>query len=82
MQTPNDNEVNDILAKLADPANRPVFVHCMQGHDRTGLIIGLFRVFVEKWTPQAAHDEMMALGFTSILVSMNHYFEQKTGWDD
>jgi protein tyrosine/serine phosphatase len=81
-QTPNDKEVNDTLAKINDPANQPVFVHCMQGHDRTGVIIALYRVIFENWAPKAAHDEMMALGYNPLLIAMNHYFEEKTGWED
>jgi protein tyrosine/serine phosphatase len=81
-KTPDDAEVNDILAKLNDPANQPVFVHCMEGVDRTGLIIALYRVIDQGWAPKDAHDEMMAHGFKSILLAMNHYFETKTGWDD
>ena len=82
LDTPNDAEVNDILGRLTDTANQPVFVHCMQGKDRTGLIVALYRVIDQGWTPKAAHDEMMALGFNSILIAMNHYFEEKTNWDD
>lgn len=82
LDTPNDQEVDDILAKLNDPQNQPVYVHCMQGHDRTGLIVALYRVFIGGWTPKEAHDEMMALGYNSLLIAMNHYFEEKTHWDD
>jgi protein tyrosine/serine phosphatase len=80
LDSPDDHEVDETLARIS--ADQPVFVHCMQGHDRTGLIIALYRVFYQGWTPQAAHDEMMADGFNSILLAMNHYFEEKTGWDD
>ena len=80
--TPNDAEVNDILAKLADPANRPVLVHCTKGQDRTGVIIALYRVFSEGWTPKGAHDEMEALGFNNLLLDLHHYYEHKTGWED
>lgn len=80
LETPDDGQVNRTLAAIDD--GKPVFVHCMQGKDRTGLIIALYRVTFERWTPQAAHAEMMDHGFNSILMSMNHYFEEKTGWDD
>jgi protein tyrosine/serine phosphatase len=80
MDSPNDGEVNDILAKIR--TEQPVYVHCMQGHDRTGLVIALYRVFYEGWSPKAAHDEMMADGYNSLLIAMNHYFEEKTHWED
>jgi protein tyrosine/serine phosphatase len=82
LETPRDAEVDDILSKIADPSLQPVFVHCMQGHDRTGLIVALYRVFDQGWTPKDAHDEMMALGFNSLLMAMNQYFEARTHWDD
>lgn len=82
IETPRDAEVDDILSKLSDPTLQPIFVHCMQGHDRTGLIVALYRVFAQGWTPKDAHDEMMALGYNSMLIAMNHYFENRTHWDD
>jgi protein tyrosine/serine phosphatase len=82
IERPKDREVDDILSKLTDPALQPVFVHCMQGHDRTGLIVALYRVIYEGWTPKDANDEMNALGFNNIFIAMHDYFEDKTGWDD
>jgi len=82
LETPRDNEVDDILAKMGDPSLTPVYVHCTEGVDRTGLIVALYRVIEEAWSPKDAHDEMMAHGFKSILIAMNGYFESKTNWDD
>ena len=79
---PNDNEVNQIEAILADKSRRPLFVHCQHGEDRTGLIVGLYRVQAERWTPAAAYREMLAKGFHQALFFLNHYYEEKTGWED
>ena len=79
---PNDAQVDGTLAILADPQNRPIFVHCKHGQDRTGLIIGLHRVFNEQWTPAQAYEEMKELGFHPELVFLKHYYEEKTGYDD
>jgi protein tyrosine/serine phosphatase len=79
---PDDGEVNDILALLADSSNRPLFVHCQHGQDRTGLLIALDRVFNEGWSPADAHAEMMAHGFHKILWFLHHYYEEKTGFED
>jgi protein tyrosine/serine phosphatase len=81
LSTPNDDGVNDVLAILADETRRPVYVHCMQGKDRTGIVIALHRVFNEGWSPRAAWDEMYAHGFNNILIALKHYFEKKTGFD-
>jgi protein tyrosine phosphatase (PTP) superfamily phosphohydrolase (DUF442 family) len=80
--TPNDAEVNQIEAIMADTSRRPIFVHCQHGEDRTGLIVGLHRVFHEGWTPAAAYKEMLAKGFHQLLVFLNHYYEEKTGFED
>ena len=41
----------------------PVYVHCSHGRDRTGLIVGLYRVFIEGASPALARQEMDAAGF-------------------
>lgn len=37
----NAAAVIDALRLIADPANRPVFVHCTAGKDRTGIVIAM-----------------------------------------
>ena len=49
--------------ELSDPALRPIFVHCLLGKDRTALITGLYRVYYQDWTPEAAWAEMLRSGF-------------------
>jgi protein tyrosine/serine phosphatase len=80
---PQQDEVNEILFKLSeDTFSTSVFVHCQHGQDRTGLIIGLYRVFYENWTPADAYREMLSLGFHQELFFLNHYFEAVTGFED
>jgi tyrosine-protein phosphatase SIW14 len=76
--TPEDAEINDILKNMADAKNFPIFIHCQHGRDRTGLVSGVYRVLNQKWKQQAAHDEMLALGFRKIFLSMDKYFWNKT----
>jgi tyrosine-protein phosphatase SIW14 len=78
--SPDDGEVNQILADIS--ANQPVFVHCQHGQDRTGLIIALYRVFYEGWAAKDAYKEMIDMGFHKALFLLNHYFEEKTGYED
>ena len=56
---PNDRQVNQTEAIMADASRRPIFVHCLHGEDRTGLIVGLHRVFHEGWDPAKAYQEML-----------------------
>ncbi len=55
---PSEQEVARFLAILDDPANRPLLVHCRNGVDRTGYMLGLYRVARHSWDPQRAAREM------------------------
>ena len=77
---PEDAQINQILSIMNDPANFPIYIHCLHGQDRTGLLVGLYRIYTEGWTPAAAYTEMLNLGFHRSLVKINHYFETKTGY--
>ena len=45
-------------------------VHCKNGHDRTGLIVGEIRVLVDGWDKKKAYDEMIARGFHPELLGL------------
>lgn len=60
---PEDEEVAQFLRIVAEPANRPVFVHCQHGADRTGTMCATYRMFVEGWTADEAVKEMREGGF-------------------
>lgn len=80
---PSDALANEILAILADPANRPIFIHCTYGQDRTGLMVGLHRVLAEGWRPADAYQEMLNYNFKShLLFKMDQYFKARTGFSD
>jgi protein tyrosine/serine phosphatase len=53
-----DKDLARFLKVVTDPANQPVFVHCMQGADRTGLSVAVYRVMEQGWTPEDAATEM------------------------
>ncbi|MFO8015404.1 MAG: tyrosine-protein phosphatase [Phycisphaerae bacterium] len=60
---PEDEDVVQFLQVLADPANRPVFVHCKWGTDRCGMMAAVCRIVVQGWTKQRALAEMERLGY-------------------
>jgi tyrosine-protein phosphatase SIW14 len=76
--TPDDSKVEEILALLDDPNLQPILIHCEHGEDRTGLMVGLHRVFAQGWTAKQAHKEMVARGFHTLLFSLDRYFKNKT----
>lgn len=78
-KTPSDAQVQKILNALTNSSLQPLFLHCHHGEDRTGMIIGLYRVFVQKWKPQQAYKEMLDNGFHPQLRELDNYFKRKTG---
>jgi tyrosine-protein phosphatase SIW14 len=59
---PDDNSVESFLA-LAQSAKEPIFVHCRQGEDRTGTLVGVYRMVVQKWPFTRVYKEMRKFGF-------------------
>lgn len=79
LSAPSDQDIQRILSILQDPSVGPIFLHCKHGEDRTGMVMGLYRVFVQKWTPQNAYREMLQMGFHPNLKALDDYFRAKTG---
>ncbi len=59
----NDEQVIAFLKLASDPANHPIYVHCMHGADRTGTMCAMYRVVLDGWTKQEAIREMTDGGF-------------------
>jgi len=60
--SPKIKDVEKALSIITDPDNRPVFVHCERGSDRTGIVIAAYRIQIEKWTVPQAYKEMKKYG--------------------
>jgi protein tyrosine/serine phosphatase len=60
---PNQRDVDAFLKLLDDEQNRPIFVHCLHGKDRTGIMIAMYRILRCQWTLRQAYQEMVACGF-------------------
>lgn len=56
-------QIAAFLRVVTDPDRGPVFVHCMAGSDRVGLMVAAYRVAVQGWTKEQAIDEMTRGGF-------------------
>jgi tyrosine-protein phosphatase SIW14 len=80
--TVDSNEVDLAESTIANASDGPVYVHCLHGEDRTGLVVGLARVQLGSMAPADAHQDMIDHGFHTALPFLNEYFENQTGWED
>jgi tyrosine-protein phosphatase SIW14 len=81
LRSPKDTDVNKVMGLLNNPQNFTIYIHCQHGQDRTGLMIGLYRV-EHGLSPADAYKEMLQLGFHKILFPLNRYFEKRTNFED
>lgn len=58
----SDEAIQTFLQVLRDPANYPVFVHCRRGSDRTGMMVGLYRIAFQGWSAGEAYQEARKMG--------------------
>lgn len=69
-KVPEDELILDILTTMLDTDKAPVFVHCLHGQDRTGMIVGIYRLLVDDWSLEEAYAEMLAMGFHSAFTNL------------
>jgi tyrosine-protein phosphatase SIW14 len=62
---PTDAEITRILGILEDGTGGAVFVHCKRGADRTGAVIGAYRIDHDRWDGARALKEAKSLGMGS-----------------
>ena len=62
-EPPTSRQVATLLSTLGRASGEPVFVHCQHGADRTGCMLGIYRVTRQGWTFQRAYAEMRQDGF-------------------
>ena len=62
-QPPTAAQLNEFLAIVDNPANQPVYVHCVGGRHRTGVMTAVYRMTNDGWTPDQAFAEMKKFQF-------------------
>jgi protein tyrosine phosphatase (PTP) superfamily phosphohydrolase (DUF442 family) len=70
---PTDEQANEFIRVVSDPANAPVFVFCSDGLHRTGELTAIYRVARDGWTVEQALAEMDGLGFNPYYYSLRQY---------
>ena len=65
-ENPEEEDVLNFLKIVENPKNRPVFVHCQHGADRTGSMVAAYRIVEQGWTADEAIAEIRAFGYHGI----------------
>src|SRR6476660_8976681 len=61
-KTISDADIAAFFQAVEDPENQPVFVHCHRGADRTGMLVGLYRIAHDNWDGGRAYREARQIG--------------------
>ena len=62
-QSPGPQTITEFLSLVNDPAKQPVYVHCIGGKHRTGVMTAIYRMTAEAWSPVRAFNEMKQYKF-------------------
>ena len=60
---PSEESINEFFQIIETEGNRPIYLHCKHGCDRTGMLVAFWRMAKDNWTFSSAYDEMKALGY-------------------
>lgn len=66
---PTDQQVEQFLEIVRDPANRPVLVHCREGVRRTGMMVSAFRMSVLGCDKEGARRRLETFGHSQRTLS-------------
>ena len=60
---PEDEDIAQLISVIRSHPGKKIFVHCLDGVDRTGISIAAFRMIEQGWDPVEARKEMTFFGF-------------------
>jgi len=73
-QPPTVEQIKYFFEVINNPENLPVYVHCWQGKDRTGIMTALYRVKNYGWNFDQAYSEMKKKGYHSFFYPKQKEF--------
>ena len=62
---PTSEQISTFFEIVNNPANQPVYVHCVGGRHRTGVMTAIYRMVQDNWAPDRAFQEMKTYKFGS-----------------
>ncbi|MGH9634392.1 MAG: fused DSP-PTPase phosphatase/NAD kinase-like protein [Candidatus Angelobacter sp.] len=60
---PTSEQIKQFLSLVEDPAHQPVYVHCVGGKHRTGVMTAIYRMTEDGWNADQAFKEMKQYKF-------------------
>lgn len=72
-ETPTQTDVDQVFNYLNDASHWPVFVHCREGKDRTGMVVGCYRIAHDGWTNQRALAEAKSYASRELTRAMEQF---------
>lgn len=75
---PTKEDVARFLSVVSDSSQRPVFIHCLRGKDRTGTMAAIYRIESGGWTNEEARREMLSFGFNRYYGNLMQYVRTYT----
>ncbi len=78
-KAPTDKQVKTFIdtTRLARDNSAPVFVHCAHGSDRTGCLIGIWRVTEDNYSYDQAYKEMRKYWFGPKFVHLSQAVQKR-----
>jgi tyrosine-protein phosphatase SIW14 len=76
-EAPTEKQVKEFLSLLTKAKTEPVFIHCQHGADRTGAMVGIWRVTQQKWGFSQTWTEMRKYGFKPWLKDLKGAVERR-----
>jgi len=70
---PPPAKLAEIMSILLDPAQRPLYVHCKHGVDRTGTVMAVYRMETEGWNNLEAFAEMDYFGAHRVWQDLRNF---------
>lgn len=80
---PKPEDLIKAVKVMEDPLHKPVYVHCLHGQDRTGLVVAAYKIMHEGWSVARAYREAIDNGhkwwFYDILLGWKRSLEELSG---
>jgi protein tyrosine/serine phosphatase len=65
---PSPAVIAQFLSLVTNPANQPVYVHCIGGRHRTGIMTAIYRMTEDGWNAARAFSEMEQFKFGAVFL--------------